>query len=84
MNLNLKKRSIYILVVVALCLYIAGFLSSYPYLLEFNKASSSKLDTARNVVEYAVMFLSFLLFCVIFLNKNIINYRLYFNFCNYT
>ena len=72
MNLNLKKRSIYILVVVALCLYIAGFLSSYPYLLEFNKASSSKLDTARNIVEYAVMFLSFLLFCVIFLNKNII------------
>ena len=47
MNLNLKKRSIYILVVVALCLYISGFLSSYPYLLEFNKASSSKLDTAR-------------------------------------
>lgn len=72
MNLNLKKRSIYILVVVALCLYIVGFLSSYPYFLEFNKASSSKLDTARNIVEYAVMFLSFLLFCVIFLNKNII------------
>ena len=72
MNLNLKKRSIYILVVVALCLYIVGFLSSYPYLLEFNKASSSKLDTARNIVEYAVMFLSFLLFCVIFLNKNIV------------
>ena len=71
MHSQLSKKIFFTLILVALCLYIVGFLSSYPYLLEFNKTSSSKLDTIRNIIEYSVMFLSFLVFCMIFLTKNI-------------
>lgn len=71
MHSQLSKKIFFTLILVALCLYIVGFLSSYPYLLEFDKTSSSKLDTIRNIIEYSVMFLSFLVFCMIFLTKNI-------------
>lgn len=68
--MNLNKKS-FILIVLALVLYITGFLSSYPYLLQFDRASSSKIDTIRSIAEYSVMFLSFLAFCIIFLSRNI-------------
>ena len=71
MHSQLSKKIFFTLILVALCLYIVAFLSSYPYLLEFDKTSSSKLDTIRNIIEYSVMFLSFLVFCMIFLTKNI-------------
>lgn len=65
-----KTQQFFVLIFIALVMYITGFLSSYPYLLQFDKASSSKLDTIRSIIEYSVMFVSFLMFCVLFLRKN--------------
>lgn len=62
------KRFFYI--IFALILYIVGFLSSYPYLLEFKTEGSSKIDTVRSILEYSIMFLSFLVFCLLILRKN--------------
>lgn len=67
--MNLNKKNI-LLIALALVLYITGFLSSYPYLLQFDRVSSSRIDTIRSIAEYSVMFLSFLAFCVIFLSRN--------------
>lgn len=60
-----------ILIVLSLGLYLLGFFSSFPYLLEFERESSSKIDTIRNVIEYSIMFLSFLVFSIYFIRKNV-------------
>lgn len=65
-----SKRSVLIYIIIACLLYIVGFLSSYPYLLEFERNTVSMVDTARNIAEYSLMFLSLLCFCIVFLRKN--------------
>ena len=65
-----SKRSVLIYIIIACLLYIVGFLSSYPYLLEFERNTVSIVDTARNIAEYSLMFLSLLCFCIFFLRKN--------------
>lgn len=62
-----KKK---LLILIALIMYIVGFLSSYPYLLEFDRNNSSVLGTIRSIAEYSLMFLSFITFCVVFLSGN--------------
>lgn len=64
------RNKVIILTLIVLSMYIVGFFSSYPYLLVFEKESSSVVDTIRNVLEYSLMFLSFITFCIIFLRKN--------------
>ena len=65
-----SKKSVLICTIIACLLYIVGFLSSYPYLLEFERNTVSMVDTARNIAEYSLMFLSLLCFCIFFLRKN--------------
>lgn len=65
------KNKLIISVALSWILYIVGFFSSYPYLLEFERENSSKIDTIRNTIEYSLMFFSFLTFCILFLRKNI-------------
>ena len=65
-----SKRSVLIYIIIGWLLYVVGFLSSYPYLLEFERNTVSMVDTARNIAEYSLMFLSFLCFCILFLRKN--------------
>ena len=65
-----SKKSVLICTIIACLLYIVGFLSSYPYLLEFERNIVSMVDTARNIAEYSLMFLSLLCFCIFFLRKN--------------
>ena len=65
-----SKRSVLIYIIIACLLYIVGFLSSYPYLLEFERNTVSIVDTTRNIAEYSLMFLSLLCFCIFFLRKN--------------
>lgn len=64
------KSKVIILVMIVLGMYLVGFFSSYPYLLEFEKENSSIVDTIRSVFEYSLMFVSFLTFCILFLRKN--------------
>ena len=65
-----SKRSVLIYIIIGWLLYVVGFLSSYPYLLEFERNTVSMVDTARNIAEYSLMFLSLLCFCIVFLRKN--------------
>ena len=65
-----SKKSVLICTIIACLLYIVGFLSSYPYLLEFERNTVSIVDTTRNITEYSLMFLSLLCFCIVFLRKN--------------
>ena len=65
-----SKKSVLIYIIIGWLLYVVGFLSSYPYLLEFERNTVSMVDTARNIAEYSLMFLSFLCFCILFLRKN--------------
>jgi putative phosphoethanolamine transferase yhbX len=65
-----SKKSVFIYIIIGWLLYVVGFLSSYPYLLEFERNTVSMVDTARNIAEYSLMFLSLLCFCIVFLRKN--------------
>ena len=65
-----SKKSVLIYIIIGWLLYVVGFLSSYPYLLEFGRNTVSMVDTARNIAEYSLMFLSLLCFCIVFLRKN--------------
>ena len=65
-----SKKSVLIYIIIGWLLYVVGFLSSYPYLLEFERNTVSMVDTARNIAEYSLMFLSLLCFCIFFLRKN--------------
>ena len=65
-----SKKSVFIYIIIGWLLYVVGFLSSYPYLLEFERNIVSMVDTARNIAEYSLMFLSLLCFCIVFLRKN--------------
>ena len=65
-----SKKSVLIYIIIGWLLYVVGFLSSYPYLLEFERNTVSMVDTARNIAEYSLMFLSILCFCIVFLRKN--------------
>jgi len=66
-----SKKSVLIYIIIGWLLYVVGFLSSYPYLLEFERNTVSIVGTARNIAEYSLMFLSLLSFCILFLRKNI-------------
>ena len=65
-----SKRSVLVYIIIGWLLYVVGFLSSYPYLLEFERNTVSMVDTTRNIAEYSLMFLSLLCFCIVFLRKN--------------
>lgn len=65
-----SKRSVLIYIIIGWLLYVVGFLSSYPYLLEFERNTVSIVDTIRNIAEYSLMLLSLLCFCIVFLRKN--------------
>ena len=65
-----SKKSVLIYIIIGWFLYVVGFLSSYPYLLEFERNTVSIVDTTRNIAEYSLMFLSLLCFCIVFLRKN--------------
>lgn len=57
------------LAIIASVLYIVGFLSSYPYLLDFENPNTPPTGALRSVLEYELMFLSFLSFCIFLLSK---------------
>jgi len=65
-----SKRSVLIYIIIGWLLYVVGFLSSFPYLLDFEGSKVAMIDTARNIIEYSLMFLSLLCFCIVFLRKN--------------
>ena len=65
-----SKKSLLIYIIIGWFLYVAGFLSSFPYLLDFERSKVAMIDTARNIIEYSLMFLSFLCFCIFFLKKS--------------
>ena len=65
-----SKRSVLVYIIIGWLLYVVGLLSSFPYLLDFERSKVAKIDTARNIIEYSLMFLSLLYFCVLFLRKN--------------
>ena len=64
-----SKRSVLIYIIIGWLLYVVGFLSSFPYLLDFEGSKVAMIDTARNIIEYSLMFLSLLCFCIVFLRK---------------
>ncbi|MDN5626889.1 MAG: phosphoethanolamine transferase [Weeksellaceae bacterium] len=55
----------YLLFILSVIIYLTGFLFSYDYLVK-DWQSGNRLDTARSVAEYAVMYASLLLFCALF------------------
>ena len=65
-----SKRSVLIYIIIGWFLYVVGFLSSFPYLLDFERSKVAMIDTTRNIIEYSLMFLSILCFCIVFLRKN--------------
>jgi hypothetical protein len=65
-----SKKSVLIYIIIGWFLYVVGFLSSFPYLLDFEGSKVAMIDTARNIIEYSLMFLSLLCFCIVFLRKN--------------
>ena len=65
-----SKKSLLIYIIIGWFLYVAGFLSSFPYLLDFERSKVAMINTARNIIEYSLMFLSFLCFCIFFLKKS--------------
>ena len=65
-----SKKSVLVYIIIGWLLYVVGLLSSFPYLLDFERSKVAKIDTARNIIEYSLMFLSLLYFCVLFLRKN--------------
>lgn len=66
-----SKKSVLIYIIIGWFLYVVGFLSSFPYLLDFERSKVAMIDTTRNIIEYSLMFLSILSFCIVFLRKNI-------------
>ena len=66
-----SKKSVLIYIIIGWFLYVVGFLSSFPYLLDFERSKVAMIDTTRNIIEYSLMFLSILCFCIVFLRKNI-------------
>ena len=66
-----SKKSVLIYIIIGWFLYVVGFLSSFPYLLDFERSQIAMIDTTRNIIEYSLMFLSILSFCIVFLRKNI-------------
>ena len=65
-----SKKSVLIYIIIGWLLYIVGFLSSFPYLLDFERSKVAMIDTTRNIIEYSLMFLFILCFCIVFLRKN--------------
>ena len=65
-----SKKSVLICIIIGWLLYVVGFLSSFPYLLDFEGSKVAMIDTTRNIIEYSLMFLSLLCFCIVFLRKN--------------
>ena len=65
-----SKKSVLVYIIIGWLLYVVGLLSSFPYLLDFERSKGAKIDTARNIIEYSLMFLSLLCFCIVFLRKN--------------
>ena len=65
-----SKKSVLIYIIIGWFLYVVGFLSSFPYLLDFERSKVAMIDTIRNIIEYSLMFLSILCFCIVFLRKN--------------
>ena len=65
-----SKRSVLVYIIIGWFLYVVGFLSSFPYLLDFERSKVAMIDTIRNIIEYSLMFLSILCFCIVFLRKN--------------
>ena len=65
-----SKKSVLISIIIGWFLYVVGFLSSFPYLLDFERSKVAMIDTIRNIIEYSLMFLSILCFCIVFLRKN--------------
>ena len=65
-----SKKSVLIYIIIGWFLYVVGFLSSFPYLLDFERSKVAMIDTIRNIIEYSLMFLSILCFCIFFLRKN--------------
>ena len=65
-----SKKSVLIYIIIGWLLYVVGFLSSFPYLLDFERSKVAMIDTTRNIIEYSLMFLSILCFCIVFLRKN--------------
>ena len=65
-----SKKSVLIYIIIGWFLYVVGFLSSFPYLLDFERSKVAMIDTIRNIIEYSLMFLSILSFCIVFLRKN--------------
>ncbi len=65
-----SKKSVLIYIIIGWFLYVVGFLSSFPYLLDFERSKVAMIDTTRNIIEYSLMFLSILCFCIVFLRKN--------------
>ena len=65
-----SKKSVLIYIIIGWFLYVVGFLSSFPYLLDFERSKVAMIDTIRNIIEYSLMFLSILCFCILFLRKN--------------
>ena len=66
-----SKKSVLIYIIIGWFLYVVGLLSSFPYLLDFERSKVAMIDTARIIIEYSLMFLSLLYFCIVFLRKNI-------------
>ena len=65
-----SKKSVLVYIIIGWLLYVVGLLSSFPYLLDFEGSKVAMIDTARNIIEYSLMFLSLLCFCIVFLRKN--------------
>ena len=59
-----SKKSVLIYIIIGWFLYVVGFLSSFPYLLDFERSKVAMIDTIRNIIEYSLMFLSILCYCI--------------------
>ncbi|MDY3525656.1 hypothetical protein PG310_08155 [Riemerella anatipestifer] len=65
-----NNKKIYLFGLLSFVMYIVGFFSSYPYLLDGSFKSVNGLDVVRNVIEYGVMFFSIITFCSILYRGN--------------
>ena len=52
-----------LLLFLSVCIYIIGFLFSYDYLIGDLYSAQNRVSAIRSIVEYSVMYTSFILFC---------------------
>lgn len=67
-----SRYKLFVLIGIVLIVYLTGFFASYPYLLDFERREISYVGTIRNVIEYSIMFLSLITFCVLCINRNLL------------